>query len=67
MFGIRKAFDGKAVRGEGRGTDRGDTGKGSQDLAFSLGEQRHDFDVDGIEICPEPAIPVQVTTQPMST
>jgi hypothetical protein len=55
------------VRGEGRGTDRGDTGKGSQDLAFSLGEQRHDFDVDGIEICPEPAIPVQVTTQPMST
>ncbi len=67
MFSVREPFDRKAVRGERRRTNRGNTGKGSEDLAIGLGKQRHDFYLDSGDVCSESTISVQVTTQPLST
>ena len=67
MFSIWEALDRKAVRGECRRTNRSHAGNSGQNLAVGLGEQRHDLEVDGIDVCSESTIAVQVTTQPMST
>jgi hypothetical protein len=67
VLSVGEPLDREAVCGEGRGADRGDTGKCGQDLALGVGEQCHDFEVDGIDIAAESTVPVQIAVQPMST
>lgn len=67
MFGVGEAFDRKAVRGEGRGSDRRDTGEGDQDLTVGVGQQFHDLTVNGGDVTAQTPISVKVAGQPMST
>lgn len=56
MFSVRESFDRKAVCGERRRTSGGDTGQRGQDLAVSVGKQCQDFQVEGVDICPQVAV-----------
>ena len=44
-------------------TSGGDTGQRGQDLAVSVGKQCQDFQVEGVDICPQVAVSVEVTAQ----